>query len=135
MGDWDYINEHMGGHDSDGLPNFMSEPGFSDDYQQRPNQVQKTKKDTTVNWSSEAVTEAIFKHYKDDGRTLEVYIDGQYSPIKCTSSHIGDYQLAVKYAKNLSPGQEIMYWSRGVNVYNPKQWFYKIERTTEQMPF
>lgn len=29
--DWDYINEHMGGHDEDGLPNFMSEPGFSDD--------------------------------------------------------------------------------------------------------
>ena len=29
--DYDYINEHMGGHDEDGLPNFMSEPGFSDD--------------------------------------------------------------------------------------------------------
>jgi hypothetical protein len=29
--DWDYINEHMGGHDEDGLPNFISEPGFSDD--------------------------------------------------------------------------------------------------------
>lgn len=28
--DWDYINEHMGGHDEDGLPNFMSEPGFAD---------------------------------------------------------------------------------------------------------
>jgi Leucine-rich repeat (LRR) protein len=29
--DWDYINEHMGGHDEDGLPNFMSAPGFADD--------------------------------------------------------------------------------------------------------
>ena len=29
--DWDYINEHMGGFDEDGLPNFMSEPGFADD--------------------------------------------------------------------------------------------------------
>jgi len=28
--DWDYINENMGGHDEDGLPNFMSKPGFSD---------------------------------------------------------------------------------------------------------
>lgn len=28
--DWDYINEHLGGHDEDGLPNFMSEPGFSE---------------------------------------------------------------------------------------------------------
>ncbi|HFU75827.1 MAG TPA: hypothetical protein ENK66_06220 [Arcobacter sp.] len=30
--DWQYIEDHMGGHDEDGLPNFMSEPGFSDDY-------------------------------------------------------------------------------------------------------
>lgn len=30
MSDWDYINEHMGGHDEDGLPNFMSRPGFAD---------------------------------------------------------------------------------------------------------
>jgi len=29
--DWDYINEHMGGHDEDGMPNFMNEPGFGDD--------------------------------------------------------------------------------------------------------
>lgn len=29
--DWDYINEHMGGHDENGLPNFMSKPGFVDD--------------------------------------------------------------------------------------------------------
>jgi len=28
--DWDYINEHMGGHDEDGLPNFVSEPSFAD---------------------------------------------------------------------------------------------------------
>jgi len=29
--DWQYIEDHMGGHDEDGLPNFMSESGFSDD--------------------------------------------------------------------------------------------------------
>ena len=29
MGDWDYINEHMGGHDADGMPNFVH--GFSDE--------------------------------------------------------------------------------------------------------
>jgi uncharacterized protein YodC (DUF2158 family) len=28
--DWQYIEDHMGGHGSDGLPNFMSEPGFSE---------------------------------------------------------------------------------------------------------
>jgi hypothetical protein len=31
MSDTDYINDHMGGFDSDGLPNFMNAPGFSDD--------------------------------------------------------------------------------------------------------
>ncbi|MDC9728771.1 MAG: hypothetical protein PSN04_05490, partial [Methyloprofundus sp.] len=30
MGDWQYIEDHMGGHDEDGLPNFMSAPGFAD---------------------------------------------------------------------------------------------------------
>ena len=29
--DWQYIQDHMGGHDEDWLPNFMSKPGFSDD--------------------------------------------------------------------------------------------------------
>lgn len=29
--DWDYINEHMGGHDEAGLPNFVSRSGFADD--------------------------------------------------------------------------------------------------------
>jgi len=23
--DWDYINEHMGGHDDDGMPNFLKQ--------------------------------------------------------------------------------------------------------------
>ena len=141
MGDWDYINDHMGGHDSDGLPNFMSEPGFSDDCELRAQSrlVQKientTKKDASVNWSSEASTEAVFKHYKDDGHTLEIYIDRQDKPIKCTSSHTGDYQLAVEYVKNLNPEEQITYWSRGVNVYSPKEWFYKVERTTDEIPF
>jgi len=31
MSDTDYINDHMGGFDSDGLPNFMNAPGFDDD--------------------------------------------------------------------------------------------------------
>ena len=32
--DWDYINEHMGGHDADGMPNFVH--GFSDEENQSP---------------------------------------------------------------------------------------------------
>ena len=35
MSDWDYINEHMGGHDEDGLPNFMSEENFSDEFREK----------------------------------------------------------------------------------------------------
>lgn len=31
--DWDYINEHMGGHDEHGLPNFMKDPCFNDDWE------------------------------------------------------------------------------------------------------
>ena len=27
--EWDYINEHMGGHDENGLPNFMNQRRFS----------------------------------------------------------------------------------------------------------
>jgi hypothetical protein len=30
--DWDYINEHMGGHDEDGLPNFMRSFGFGEKF-------------------------------------------------------------------------------------------------------
>lgn len=29
--DWQYIEDHMGGHDEDGFPNFMSKPGFYDE--------------------------------------------------------------------------------------------------------
>lgn len=35
--DWDYINEHMGGHDEDGLPNFMSKSGCIDDSYHKEN--------------------------------------------------------------------------------------------------
>ncbi len=82
----------------------------------------------SVDWSAESTTEAIFKHYEDDGRVLKVYIEGQGGPIKCTSNHAGDYQLAVEYVKDLYSGEKIIYWSRGVNVYSSKEWFYKIER-------
>ncbi len=80
-----------------------------------------------VNWSDESTTESIFKHYEDDGRILKVYIEGQGAPIKCTSNHTGDYQLAVECVKGLYSGEKIIYRSRGVNVYSSKEWFYKIE--------
>ena len=83
-----------------------------------------------VDWSSEAISQAVFKDYKDDGRTLSVYIHGQGNPIKCTSSHRGDYQLAVSTVKDLKDGDAVTYHSRGVNVYSPRDWFYKIDKDT-----
>ena len=81
-----------------------------------------------VDWNSEAISQAVFKTYKDDGRTLSVYIHGQGNPIKCTSSHRGDYQLAVSTVKDLKDGDAVTYHSRGVNVYSPRDWFYKIDK-------
>ena len=81
-----------------------------------------------VNWSDESTTEATFKSYENDGYTLRIYIEEQDMPIKCTTGHVGDYALAVEYVKDLHAGEKIKYQSRGVHVYSPKEWFYKIER-------
>ena len=58
MGDYDYINEHMGGHDSDGLPNFMSQPGFANEEDainsltnKINNDAQKYEKNKNQKWS------------------------------------------------------------------------------------
>jgi len=83
-----------------------------------------------VDWNSEAISQAVFKSYEDDGRTLSVYIHGQGNPIKCTSNHRGDYYLAVSTAKELKDGDKVTYHSRGVNVYSPRDWFYKIDKDT-----
>jgi hypothetical protein len=85
-------------------------------------------KKVPVDWSAEATTDAVFKRFEDNGYTLKVYIEGQDNPIKCTSSHTGDYQHAVEYVKDLYPGEKVIYQSRGVGSYSPKEWFYKIER-------
>ena len=83
-----------------------------------------------VDWNSEAVSQAVFKSYKDDGKLLSVCIYGQNNPIKCTSSHYGDYQLALSEAKDLTDGDGITYYSRGTNVYSSKEWFYKIDKSS-----
>jgi len=81
-----------------------------------------------VDWNSEAKSQAVFKSYEDNGRTISVYLHGQGNPIKCTSSHRGDYQLAVSTVKDLKDGDAVTYHSRGVNVYSPRDWFYKIDK-------
>ena len=94
----------------------------------RPPEEIKPSRSDLVNWSSEAITEAVFKRYENFADMLFVYVEGQENPIVCTSNHTGDYQQAVKYVKDLCSGERVMYCTRGVNVYSPKDWFYKIER-------
>jgi hypothetical protein len=64
MGDWDYINEHMGGHDEDGMPNFMSKPGFADndDYGPEPKEPSyfNTFKDASV-WAQNNIGKSIIR--------------------------------------------------------------------------
>jgi len=46
--DWDFINDHMGGWDSDGMPNFMSNSDFFGDYKEKtpkPKDLSRTAKE------------------------------------------------------------------------------------------
>lgn len=63
--DWDYINTHMGGHDSDGLPNFMGDDDINND-------------DTSIN-SGEYKT---LKEWNAIGRAVKKGEKGRYSSNK-----------------------------------------------------
>ena len=69
MGDWDYINEHMGGHDDDGLPNFMNEPGFSDD-----NYYDEVEDDTYHNSNSIEIVLTPNKYLDSESRYLRAQL-------------------------------------------------------------
>ena len=85
-----------------------------------------------VDWSQEQSSKAIFKSFKDSGRSLSVFIYGQPQPIQCTSGHSGDYQSAIRSVLGLTDGDSIVYQSRGINVYSPKEWFFRIEKDIER---
>ena len=90
--DWDYINEHMGGHDEDGLPNFMSEPGFSgDEYES----TGSSKEDIGV--------EEVRSYYILENLIARIEIEG------LSLSHITELEVeSLRYAlKKLSPEAEI----------------------------
>jgi len=65
--DWDYINEHMGGHDEDGLPNFMNEPGFADDdYEPKEPNLFNTYKEAST-WAKNNPGRAITRSLNGQG--------------------------------------------------------------------
>jgi len=87
MGDWDYINEHLGGHDSDGMPNFMNQPGFDDDSYFDDDKYIKNEKDQAI----------------EDGKI--VVIDGlMYQNIDVNSIGTMHHEKAINYSKNLRLG-------------------------------
>ncbi len=94
-----------------------------------------------INWSSEASTEAVFVKASSFGEILryeffKVKIRGQHNGIlgffEIELQRYGmtaeEQHQAVETVKDLRAGEKIIYWTRGVNVYSPKDWFYKIER-------
>ena len=88
-----------------------------------------------VDWSKEATTTATFRRFENDGRMLKVYLHEQSHPIKCASSHRGDFTRAVEKVSSLADGQSIIYRSRGVDTYPPTEWFFRIDKADETHAF
>jgi len=95
--DWQYIQDHMGGHDEDGLPNFMSEPGFSDDSYYDSNDEEENGYDN-----------------KDENNNLEVVFDiGDI--VKLNSS---DVLMTIKNIDN--DMLECRWFDKNNNIQNEK---------------
>ena len=82
---WDYINEHLGGHDEDGLPNFMNEPGFSDQEYQTQKKLHFNSFEEAKNWSFNNKGKVFTRSPDGNG-----FIPKDYSPTKKT---LLDYNL------------------------------------------
>jgi len=81
-----------------------------------------------VNWKEEAQTIATYRSSGIKNNLLLVYVYEQSNPIKCSSTHSEDYSRAIESIKSISDGDQVIFQSRGVNVYSPNDWFYKIEK-------
>jgi len=81
-----------------------------------------------VDWNLTAETNATFKSFEVKGNILYVYLHEQDDPIKCSSSHSGDYKKAIISVTRLKDGDKVLYVSRGVNIYSSKEWFFKIDK-------
>ena len=81
-----------------------------------------------VDWNQTAETNATFKSFEVKGNILYVYLHEQDVPIKCTSGHSQDYEKAIISVTRLKDGDKVLYVSKGVNVFSPKEWFFKIDK-------
>ena len=95
----------------------------------------KSKEVEEVNWSSETSTEAVYKGVWPLFDTLgyvffRIIVRGQDNAIKCQWKAMSNKELdqAIKTVEDLRNGEKITYWTRGVNIHSPTEWFYKIER-------
>lgn len=65
--DWDYINDHMGGHDEDGMPNFMNKRGFADDRPEPKKQARFKTFNEAKEWSISNSGKAFTRSPDGDG--------------------------------------------------------------------
>lgn len=79
MGDWDYINEKMGGFDEDGLPNFLNESGHTDEneehyfYNSKPRYGDSSAYKEVCNYHVDYFSNEIIRIYID--LTPEYFLD------------------------------------------------------------
>jgi hypothetical protein len=110
------------------------------DYQHKLNKVIKENKDRKgspnqetiktnpdVDWSSSAVTSAVFNSYKEIGDYLCIYINNQTKPIRLkNTSWKSKYPAAIENVKKLKKGDIFKYITQGVNTFSTDEWFNRI---------
>ena len=111
--DWDYINETWG-HDSDGMPNFMSSSDFFDDHSQR------SKKNLAPHDFSRIENE----YYEDGGIKIECQFSS--SNKRVSSTHF--FENGVKNC-------HINYWQSEYDVIENTTFFYENGNSSFQMNY
>jgi len=93
MGDWDYINDHMGGFDEDGLPNFMNSPNFHLDYDPDEKDEQGFFVHYEGDWTKD-VNKALANASKDDP-------EGYYNPLGVEKVDLNSYSASDSEYKHI----------------------------------
>ena len=92
--------------------------------------IEKEKAELRTETSTEAIYNGISLLASSLGKDfLEFSIIGQKKAVKCQWKVMSDLELnlAFKAIEELSTGDNIRYWTRGINN-DPREWFFKIER-------
>ena len=100
-------------------------------------EIEKLKEKEKAELRTETSTEAIYNGISEFGllasslgkNFLEFNIIGQKKAVSCQWKVMSDLELnlAFKAIEELSTGDNIRYWTRGINN-DPREWFFKIER-------